>query len=190
MTENNTNRNMNRNLVMTAVALLLLTSCTGQSKYEKAIADFVQTDRKGTWTDLQFKVIEMGEPTNITVGDSVAILTEKFDAEKDKRMASLKESIARNKASMEKERFATMKQFYQKLIDKNQVVVDSLAKTSVELPEAYKNVAATTVLAKEVVCKFSIVNPMMGNAKQEITETFILNAAGDKCYRRNSKKKR
>lgn len=180
---------MNRNLVM-AATLLLLASCTGQSKYEKAIADFVQTDKKGTWTDLQFKVIEMGEPTNITVGDSIAILTEKFDTEKDKRLTTLNESIARNKASMEKERFATMKQFYQKLIDKNQVVVDSLAKTSVELPEAYRNAAETTVLAKEITCKFSIVNPMMGNAKQEITENFILNAEGDKCYRRNGKKKR
>ena len=55
---------MNRNLLMMAAALLLLTSCGGQSKYEKAIADFVQTDKRGTWTDLQFKVIEMGERTD------------------------------------------------------------------------------------------------------------------------------
>lgn len=181
---------MNRNLVMTVAALLLLTSCGGQSKYEKAIADFVQTDKKGTWTDLQFKVLEMGEPTDITVKDSVAVLTEKFDTDKEKRLTTLNEGIARNKASMEKERSATMRQFYQKLIDKNQVVVDSLMKTSVELPKAYKSAAETTVLAKEITCKFSIVNPMMGNAKQEITENFILNADGDKCYRRNSKKKR
>lgn len=181
---------MNRILLMTAATLLLLTSCGGQSKYEKAIADFVQTDKRGTWTDLQFKVIEMGEPTDITVKDSVAILTEEFEIDKEKRVTMLNENIARNKASMEKERFATMKQFYQKLIDKNQVVVDSLMKTAVELPEPYKNAAETTILAKEITCKFSIVNPMMGNAKQEIIETFVLNAEGDKCYRRNSKKKR
>ena len=90
---------------------------------------------------------------------------------------------------MEKERLNTMKKFYQNLIDKNQVLVDSLAKTSVELPDAYKNAAKTTVLAKEITCKFSIANPMLNNAKQEITENFILNAAGDKCYRRHSKKK-
>jgi len=180
---------MRRNLVKNMAVLLLLTGCAGQSSYEKAIADFVQTDKKGTWTDLQFKVIEMGEPTDITVKDSVAILTKKFDAEKSKRLAMLNESIARNKESMEKERFNSMKQFYQKLIDKNQALVDSLAKTSVELPDAYKNAAETTVLAKEITCKFSIANPMLNNAKQEITENFILNAAGDKCYRRNSKKK-
>ena len=181
---------MNRNLLMTAATLLLLTSCGGQSKYEKAIADFVQTDKRGTWTDLQFKVIEMGEPTDITVKDSVAILTEKFDIDKEKLITMLNGNIARNKASMEKERFTMMKQFYQKLIDKNQAVVDSLMKTTVKLPESYKNAAGTTILAKEITCKFSIINPMMGNAKQEITETFVLNAGGDKCYRRNSKKKK
>ena len=109
--------------------------------------------------------------------------------EKSKRLAMLNESIARNKESMEKERFNSMKQFYQKLIDKNQALVDSLAKTSVELHYSYKNAAEKTVLAKEITCKFSIANPMLNNAKQEITENFILNAAGDKCYRRNSKKK-
>ena len=99
---------MRRNLVKNMAVLLLLTGCAGQSSYEKAIADFVQTDKKGTWTDLQFKVIEMGEPTDITVKDSVAILTKKFDAEKSKRLAMLNESIARNKESMEKERFNSM----------------------------------------------------------------------------------
>ena len=48
---------MKRNLVKNLSVLLLLTGCTGQSNYEKAIADFVQTDKRGTWTDLQFKVI-------------------------------------------------------------------------------------------------------------------------------------
>lgn len=180
---------MKRNLLMTAATILLLTSCGGQSQYEKAIADFVQTDKKGTWTDLQFKVIEMGEPTNITVGDSVAMLTEKFEAKKAKELDFYNRRITEHKASMEKERFKTMKEFYQKSIDKNQIIVDSLTKTTVELPEAYKSVTETTVLAKEITCKFSIINPMVGNAKQEITETFVLNAEGDKCYRRNSKKK-
>lgn len=180
---------MKRNLLMTAATILLLTSCGGQSQYEKAIADFVQTDKKGTWTDLQFKVIEMSEPTNITVGDSVAMLTEKFEAKKAKELDFYNRRITEHKASMEKKQFKTMKEFYQKSIGKNQIIVDSLTKTTVELPETYKNVTQTTVLAKEITCKFSIVNPMLGNAKQEITETFVLNAEGDKCYRRNSKKK-
>lgn len=181
---------MNRKSVMISASLLLLMSCGGQSKYEKAIADFVQTDKRGTWTDLGFKVIEMSNPTDITVKDSVAFLTAKFDTEKSKRLTMLNESIARHKAAMEKERLNTMKKFYQNLIDKNQAAVDSLMQTSVELPDSYKDAAETTVLAKEVTCKFSIANPMLNNTRQEITETFVLNATGDKCYRRNSKKKK
>ncbi len=180
---------MNKKILTTAVVILLLISCGGQSQYEKAIADFVQTDKKGTWTDLQFKVIEMSEPTNITVGDSVAMLTEKFETKKAKDLDFYNRRIMEHKASLEKARFKPMKDFYQKSIAKNQVIVDSLTKTTVELPETYKGVVATTVLAKEITCKFSIVNPMVGNAKQEITETFVLNATGDKCHRRNSKKK-
>lgn len=40
--------------------------CSKQNVYEKAIADFVQADKKGTWTDMQLKVIEMDTPAQIT----------------------------------------------------------------------------------------------------------------------------
>lgn len=52
---------MKMQIIKLAVMVLFLTSCAVQSNYEKAIADFVQTDRSGTWTDMKFKVIEMGE---------------------------------------------------------------------------------------------------------------------------------
>lgn len=167
-----------------AVMALFLTGCAVQSNYEKAIADFVQTDRSGTWTDMKFKVIEMGEPTDITVGDSIKILTDKFETDKEKYISSLRNSIERNTASRDKESFASMKEFYQKQIDKNQMILDSISKTTVVLPEAYVNVPESKVLAKEIECKFSIVPPMYNNgARQEMTEKFLLNAAGDKCYR-------
>ena len=50
------NKNMNRSLSMTVIAVLFILGCSEQNKYEKAIADFVQTDKRGTWTDLQFKI--------------------------------------------------------------------------------------------------------------------------------------
>ena len=82
-----------------AVMALFLTSCAVQSNYEKAIADFVQTDRSGTWTDMKFKVIEMSEPTDITVGDSIKILTDKFESDKEKYLNNLKSNIERSTAS-------------------------------------------------------------------------------------------
>lgn len=167
-----------------AVMALFFTGCAVQSNYEKAIADFVQTDRSGKWTDMKFKVIEIGEPTDITVGDSIKILTDKFESDKEKYFNNLKSSIERCTASREKESFSSMKEFYQKQIDKNQTLLDSLLKTTVVLPEAYVNVPESKVLAKEIECKFSIVPPMYNNdARQEMTEKFMLNAAGDKCYR-------
>lgn len=105
---------MKRQLMSGFVGLLLLTGCNeGTATYEKAISDFVQTDKKGTWTDLKFKVIEMGVPINITVADSVKILTEKFEAQKNNRLATLNESIERHTVSRDKERYNSMKQFYQ-----------------------------------------------------------------------------
>lgn len=184
------NKYMDRNLLMMAVVVLLFVGCGGQNKYEKAIADFVQTDKRGTWTDLQFKMIEMGKPTNITVGDSIAILTEVFETKKAKDLEFYNQRIAEHTASMGKDRLNVLNEFYQKSIDKNQLVVDSLMKASVKIPEAYKSASANTILAQEVTCKFSIVNPLAGNARQEITEIFILNAEGDKCYRRSPMKRK
>lgn len=180
---------MNRSLLMMVIAVLFILGCSEQNKYEKAIADFVQTDKRDTWTDLQFKIIEMGKPTSITVGDSIAILTEVFEAKKAKDLEFYTQRIAEHTASMEKDQLKVLNEFYQKSIDKNQLVVDSLMKSSVKLPEAYKSAAANTVLAQEITCKFSIVNLMAGNARQEITETFVLNAEGDMCYRRSPKKR-
>lgn len=90
---------MKRNFINAAIAAFLLIGCAVQSNYEKAIADFVQTDRSGTWTDMKFKVIEIGEPTDITVGDSIKILTDKFESDKEKYLNNLKSSIERCTAS-------------------------------------------------------------------------------------------
>lgn len=179
---------MKQKIMNAVAAVFLLTGCAGQSSYEKAIADFLQTDKRGTWTDMQFKVIEMGDPTDITVGDSIKILTDKFEVDKAKRLSLLNESITRNTKDKESEQFPSMQQFYQKLIDKNQILADSISKLAVTLPDAYKDADAAKVLAKEITCKFSVVPPTY-NTRQEMTETFVLNAAGDKCYRMKSKKK-
>lgn len=174
-----------------AAMVLFFTGCTVQSNYEKAIADFVQTDRSGTWTDMKFKVIEMSEPIDITVGDSIKILTEKFESDKEKYLHNLKSNIERSTAKRDKESFSSMKKFYQKQIDRNQELLDSLSKTTLVLPDAYVNVPESKVLAKEIECKFSIVPPIYNDdARQEMTEKFLLNAAGDKCYRMTHSKRK
>ena len=168
----------------------MLCGCSGSSSrsHEKAIADFVQTDKKGVWTDLKFKVIEMGAPTDITVGDSIRLLTDVFDADKAKKIEFANKEIERNRTSLEKEKSSVMRKFYQDYIDKQQKVIDSLTVLEVELPQSYTIRQSNDVLAKEIVCKFSIVNPLF-NTTQEETRIFILNADGDKCFKSRSNNK-
>lgn len=70
---------MKLKLLFSPFVFCLVFGCGSRSTSEKAIADFVQTDKQGVWTDLQFEVIEMGEPVMITVGDSIRILKETFE---------------------------------------------------------------------------------------------------------------
>ena len=181
---------MNKQAIISSLLVFVLCGCSGSSSrsHEKAIADFVQTDKKGVWTDLKFKVIEMGAPTDITVGDSIRILTDVFEADKAKKIEFANESIERNRTSLEKERLSVMRKFHQDHIDKQQKIIDSLMVLEVKLPQSYTTKHSNDVLAKEILCKFSIVNPLF-NTKQEETRIFILNAEGDKCLRSKSAKK-
>ena len=45
--------------------------------YEKAIAEWVQTDSHGTWTDLKFELLEVLETEAVTVSDSLRYLNNK-----------------------------------------------------------------------------------------------------------------
>lgn len=185
---------MKRVLSLTVVKLIISTTVfvTGCSSVthsqEKAIADFVQTDKKSVWTDLQFKVLEMGSPLVITVGDSIRILRDAFEAERKNKLDLAMESIERNRKSLEKERSSVMKKFYQKHIDDYRQMADSLSALEVFLPAGYSDENSQKVLAQEIVCKFSIMAPFV-NARQELTKTFVLNSDGSKCYRYKSKKK-
>ena len=55
------------------VLLFALSSC-GSTEYEKAIADWLQTDENGTWTDLKFELIELLDEKDVTVSDSLLYL--------------------------------------------------------------------------------------------------------------------
>lgn len=179
------NKMKKQNLFKCIAFMFLFSGCAGeQSIYEKSISDFIQTDKRGTWTDMKFKVIEMGDPVDITIGDSIRILTDMFATEKAKRLSFLTENIKRNMEGRDKESLPTMKKFHQKMIDENQAVADSISKMTVVLPENYQDKPETQILAREVRCKFSI-ETVYG--KQEMTETFILNGDGSKCYKMKSR---
>ena len=92
---------MKRILLLPLVALLF--SCGGTTgKYEKLIADVVQTDGKGTKYDLNFKADNLEEIRQITVADSIQIIADAFNADKDKKRAQLQQSLTRNQDLTEK----------------------------------------------------------------------------------------
>ena len=68
--------------VFLLLIVLLTISCTSKSKYEKLIGEHVQTDKHGTWTDVQFKIVTIEELPAIKVSDSIEILRKNFDAQK------------------------------------------------------------------------------------------------------------
>lgn len=72
----------------------LLFSCGGTtSKYEKLIADVVQTER-GVKIDLNFKADKLEEISQISVADSIKIITDSFNAERNSRRLRLKKRSA------------------------------------------------------------------------------------------------
>lgn len=79
------------------VLLFALSSC-GSPEYEKAIADWLQTDENGTWKDLKFELIKTIEVKDITVADSVRIL----QVEKEKKISWCNKEISRLTQEIEK----------------------------------------------------------------------------------------
>ena len=96
---------MKLKLLFSPFVFCLVFGCGSRSTSEKAIADFVQTDKQGVWIDLQFEVIEMGEPVMITVGDSIRILKETFEKKRGEELDFANTHVERYSSSLQKEGF-------------------------------------------------------------------------------------
>jgi hypothetical protein len=166
--------------------LALLFSCGGtSSKYEKLIADIVQTDG-GVKIDLNFKPDKIEEIQQITVADSIKIITDGFNAEKDKQMASLEKSISVFNANLEKEKAArrpskVMIDSYQSSIDKTNERIDALRESTPAEIAKYENRNGSEILAVVVRCTYTIDEPLTNKRATE-TFDFYLSPDGTKFY--------
>jgi glycosylphosphatidylinositol transamidase (GPIT) subunit GPI8 len=175
---------MKRILLLPLIALLF--SCGGTtSKYEKLIADVVQTDR-GVKLDLNFKAEELDEIKQISVADSIKIITDSFNAERDKQMASLEKTLSIFTESIEKAKAANrpsqvMIDSYQSSIDKTNERIDALKKSVPNELAKYENRDINEILAVIVRCTYTIDEPL---TKKRATETFdfYLSPDGAKFY--------
>ncbi|BDF53512.1 hypothetical protein CE91St24_32230 [Odoribacteraceae bacterium] len=173
---------------------VFLFSCEGTtSKYEKAIADFVQTDSRGTKLDMKFKAEELEELHSVTVADSVKIITDNFNTERDKQMASLEKTLSAFTENIEKAKAArrpsqTMISSYQSSIDKTNERINALKESVPEELVKYENRDASDILKIVIRCTYSVDEPITNKRATE-TFDFFLSPDGTKCYSQKRVKK-
>lgn len=175
---------MRRILLLPLFALLF--SCGGTNKYEKVIADFVQTDNRGTKLDMNFKTERLEEVQQVTVADSIKIITDNFNTEREKQMISLEKSISVFTENITKAKAArrpsqVMIDSYQSSIDKTNERINALRVSAPEGLTKYENRDASDILTIVVRCTYSVDEPI---TKKRATETFdfFLSPDGTKCY--------
>lgn len=154
-----------KNLVLLlGIVLLGLSSC-GSPSYEKAVADWIQTDENGTWTDLKFQMLEVIETKEVTVSDSLHYFERKSE---DLNDVIKKADDPHSKAKVPFSSYMKAK--------------DNLKRIEA-MKEVYANREKTEILAKLLKCKYAIVSPML-QTKQEKIETFLLTPDMSKCLAR------
>jgi hypothetical protein len=174
------------------IALLLLISCTHRdNEYEKAIADYVQTDKRGTWTDCKFKALSIEKLTDITVADSLKFLQAEFEKLRDEQIASQQRTLGyfngllKDNQSAKYAKQAVDEQLSQSIAT-TQARIDSLRNLPTTYTERYNGRNSADVLAQEVKCHYSYVLPG-SDRQQERTEVFILTSDGDKVIEKKGK---
>lgn len=173
------------NVIAVLTALLLLSACTSeQSVYEKAIADYVQTDKRGTWTDLKFKALSVEKTADITVADSLKLLQTKFEKSRDEQIASQQKTLnyfndlLKDNQSAKYAKQAVDDQLSQNIATAT-VRIDSLRNLTPEYAARYKGRNPADIVAIVVKCRYRYVMPGTTEAK-ELTDSFVLMPDGKK----------
>lgn len=165
---------MKKFLIPVVLSCLLLISCSSNNQYEKLISDYVQTDKHGTWTDLQFKVVELKELTPFTVSDSIAILKQAFEDDNKAFIGRLETLLNMSSQNLKREESSRFKSkiiidTYQTTISKLNHSIDSVKQ--LQFVSKYEGTNPDKILLQPVECKYSYVFPA-SSPKQERTDIF------------------
>ena len=170
-------------IIAVFTALLLASACTSeQSMYEKAIADYVQTDRHGTWTDCKFKALSIEKTADITVADSLKLLQTEFEKSRDEQIASQQRTLGyfngllKDNQSAKYAKQAMAEQLNNSIVT-TQARIDSLRNLPAAYADRYKGCNPAEVIVVAVKCHYSYVLPG-SDRQQERTEAFILSPDG------------
>lgn len=157
-------------------------SCSSGTKtdYQKTIANYVQTDKKGTKYDLKFKVLELQEQGTITVADSVSYLTEEFRKDKEHLIKRFELAKKMDETLLAKEKKQSSIDQYKNDIAATERSIDSLKNLIPDNLNGYESLNANDILTRIIRCKYSIALPS-GIAGEE-TFDFYLSTDGSMCY--------
>lgn len=146
---------MNIKHLFFCMLLITFSSCS-KPGYEKAIAEWVQTDSHGTWTDLKFELLEVLETEDVTVSDSLRYLNNK----------SAQLSAVIQKAESPRALFKPSFSAYME--------------AEKSLKAMYLHRDSTEVIGKILKCRYAIVQPHSG-VQQKKTASFLLSPDMEKC---------
>ena len=176
-------------------ALLLLlvvfsSLCSGTNDiYKQTVVDYLQTE-DGIKTDFKIE-FQKFEVSDITVADSIKILQEQYQAEKQKRVETAQKSVAHWENAIEKQKkkgdglvAKTLVSRYQKDLENAKSELEQAENWKVDYVDRYNGRPENEVLAKQVDTYFSFQNPKLAQpVRQELGAVFILSLDGTKCYK-------
>lgn len=176
---------MKRIIVLLSVFTLI--ACSKNSKEKKAIENFIQTDKKGNKYDLDIKFDKL-EISNVTVEDSILLLQEKFEKEKEKKLSSLNKMKSlfedRVKEYSEKKTFGS-DYFLNKAKEDLSKQIEEIEETKKWKPEylsKYENRDSSEILCKKANTIVRFENPRL-KVEQTVHANFFLDKDGEPCFK-------
>ena len=162
---------MNIKHLFFCMLLIAFSSCS-KPGYEKAIAEWVQTDSHGTWTDLKFELLEVLETEDVTVSDSLC-----HGSYDTSTLCYLNNKSAQLSAVIQKAESprALFKPSFSAYME-----AEKSLKATDAMKAMYLHRDSTEVIGKILKCRYAIVQPHSG-VQQKKTASFLLSPDMEKC---------
>lgn len=177
--------------ILLPIALVLFaTSCAETDNvYKNTVIDYLQTEN-GIKTDFKIKFTKF-ELSDITVADSIKILQEKYQTEKQKKIESAQQSVFHWENAIEKQQkkgndlvAKTLVSRYQKDLENAKSELEKVENWKADYVDRYNGRSSNEVLSKQVDTYFSFQNPKLAQpVRQEIEAMFLLSPDGTQCYK-------
>ncbi len=176
-----------KTFLMTILSLCFF-SCSNslESRYEKIIADYLQTDNKGVKTDLKIKFLSLSVD-DVFVSDSISILQERFKKEKLQKTETAHKSVDYWQETVDKHKKSeddiVAKALLENALSKLEKAKAKLKKAKEWNPEymsRYEVRSPDELLVKKADCSFSFFNPSL-QTRQEVNALFIISKEENKC---------